>query len=62
MSTDNEKIIRKLRAIMSSDVKGHSLLMADDEVHTIQTLNTNTLVSTFAYFSGCLVLYFSIAD
>jgi len=40
MSTDNdnEKITRKLRAILSADVKGYSLLMADDEVHTIQTL------------------------
>jgi adenylate cyclase len=39
MSNDN-KITRKLRAILSADVKGYSLLMADDEVHTIQTLKT----------------------
>ena len=32
------KVTRKLRAILSADVKGYSLLMADDEVHTIQTL------------------------
>jgi len=32
------KVTRKLRAIMSADVKGYSLLMADDEIHTIQTL------------------------
>jgi adenylate cyclase len=38
MPNDNEKVIRKLRAILSADVKGYSLLMADDEVHTIQTL------------------------
>jgi len=38
MSNDNEKITRKLRAILSADVKGYSLLMADDEIHTIQTL------------------------
>jgi len=41
MSTENdnkEKITRKLRAILSADVKGYSLLMADDEIHTIQTL------------------------
>ena len=38
MSNSNEKITRKLRAILSADVKGYSLLMADDEVHTIQTL------------------------
>ena len=31
---------RKLKAILSADVKGYSLLMADDEVHTIQTLKT----------------------
>jgi len=31
-------VTRKLRAIFSADVKGYSLLMADDEVHTIQTL------------------------
>ena len=29
---------RKLRAIFSADVKGYSVLMADDEVSTIQTL------------------------
>jgi TolB-like protein len=33
-----QKVARKLRAILSADVKGYSLLMADDEVHTIQTL------------------------
>jgi len=38
MSNDNEKITRKLRAILSADVKGYSLLMADDEIHTIETL------------------------
>jgi len=32
------KVTRKLRAILSADVKGYSLLMADDEVFTIQTL------------------------
>ena len=40
MSNDNEKITRKLKAILSADVKGYSLLMADDEVHTIQTLKS----------------------
>ncbi len=33
-----QNVTRKLRAIFSADVKGYSLLMADDEVHTIQTL------------------------
>jgi adenylate cyclase len=37
---DEQKITRKLSAIFSADVKGYSLLMADDEVHTIQTLKT----------------------
>ena len=35
---NDKKVTRKLRAILSADVKGYSLLMADDEVHTIQTL------------------------
>ncbi len=38
MPADKDKVIRKLRAILSADVKGYSILMADDEVHTIQTL------------------------
>jgi hypothetical protein len=38
MPTDKEKVIRKLKAILSADVKGYSLLMADDEAFTIQTL------------------------
>jgi len=33
-----KKIIRKLRAIVSADVKGYSLLMSQDEIHTIRTL------------------------
>ena len=35
-----QKATRKLRAILSADVKGYSLLMADDETFTIQTLQT----------------------
>ena len=38
MSKD-QNITRKLRAILSADVKGYSLLMADDEVLTLNTLN-----------------------
>ena len=38
MPTDQDKVIRKLRAILSADVKGYSLLMADDEAFTIKTL------------------------
>jgi adenylate cyclase len=36
--TAEQKVTRKLRAIMSADVKGYSILMADDEVTTVQTL------------------------
>ena len=39
-----QKATRKLRAILSADVKGYSLLMADDEVHTIQTLKAYRLI------------------
>ncbi|MEE4262305.1 MAG: adenylate/guanylate cyclase domain-containing protein [Desulfobacteraceae bacterium] len=35
---NQQKVTRKLRALLSADVKGYSLLMADDEVATIQTL------------------------
>jgi len=35
---NKEKATRKLRAILSADVKGYSLLMADDEAFTIQTI------------------------
>jgi len=37
---NEQKFTRKLTAIMSADVKGYSLLMSDDEIHTIQTLKT----------------------
>lgn len=33
-----KKVGRKLRAILSADVKGYSLWVADDELHTIRTL------------------------
>jgi len=35
---NEQKVTRKLRAIFSADAKGCSILMADDEVATIQTL------------------------
>jgi hypothetical protein len=38
--SNEHKVTRKLRAIFSADVKGYSILMADDEVATIQTLKT----------------------
>ncbi len=33
-----QKVTRKLSAILSADVKGYSILMSDDDLHTIQTL------------------------
>lgn len=36
--SSEQKVTRKLRAILSADVKGYSILMADNEVTTIQTL------------------------
>jgi class 3 adenylate cyclase len=36
--SQEQKVTRKLKAIMSADVKGYSLLMSDDENHTIETL------------------------
>ena len=37
--TAGQKVTRKLKAILSADVKGYSILMADDEVHTVKKLN-----------------------
>ncbi len=48
MPTDKEKVIRKLKAILSADVKGYSLLMAADEAFTIQTLKEyRDIMSTY---------------
>ena len=38
MASETEKVTRKLRAILSADVKGYSLLMSDDEASTVKTL------------------------
>ena len=35
---DKKTTTRKLRAILSADVKGYSILMADDEAFTIRRL------------------------
>jgi adenylate cyclase len=35
---NEQKVTRKLRAILSADVKGYSILMTDDEVFTIKTI------------------------
>ncbi|MEN8251704.1 MAG: adenylate/guanylate cyclase domain-containing protein [Bacteroidota bacterium] len=36
--TTEQKVIRKLSAILSADVKGYSRLMSEDEAHTIKTI------------------------
>ncbi|MGV7224783.1 MAG: adenylate/guanylate cyclase domain-containing protein [Nitrospinales bacterium] len=52
-----QKVTRKLRAILSADVKGYSLLMADDEVHTIQTLKIYRQIMSdlLQHYSGRVV-------
>lgn len=43
-----QKTVRKLRAILSADVKGYSLLIADDEAFTIKTLKEyRNIISSF---------------
>jgi len=52
-----QKTTRKLRAILSADVKGYSLLMADDEAFTIQTLQAYRLLMSnlIIQYSGRVV-------
>ena len=52
-----EKVKRKLSAILSADVKGYSLLMADDEVHTIETLKAyrQIIADLISEYSGRVV-------
>ncbi len=54
---EDQKVTRKLRAILSADVKGYSILMADDEVHTIQTLKSyrQIMSNLIAQYSGRVV-------
>ncbi|MEN8250947.1 MAG: adenylate/guanylate cyclase domain-containing protein [Bacteroidota bacterium] len=42
--TTEQKVIRKLSAILSADVKGYSRLMTDDEASTIKTLKDYRVV------------------
>ena len=57
MPTDQDKTIRKLRAILSADVKGYSLLMANDEAFTIKTLKAyrNIMSDLIKQHSGRVV-------
>ena len=52
-----EKVTRKLRAILSADVKGYSLLMANDEAFTIKTLKAyrNIMSDLIKQHSGRVV-------
>ena len=38
MTKDTDHIVRKLAAILSTDVKGYSRLMGDDEMATVETI------------------------
>ena len=52
MATE-QKVTRKLRAILSADVKGYSILMADDEVATIETLKKyRNIISNYVDIYG----------
>ncbi len=37
--SNRQKVTRKLSAVMSADVKGYSILMSEDGVFTIKTLD-----------------------
>ena len=48
MAPDSDKIVRKLAAILSTDVKGYSRLMGDDEMATVETITRfRMLISEF---------------
>jgi len=54
---NEQKVTRKLRAILSADVKGYSILMSDDEVFTIRTLKEyrNIMSNCIQQHSGRVV-------
>ncbi len=43
---NNQKVTRRLKAILSADVKGYSTLMTNDEASTIQTLKKHREIMT----------------
>ena len=55
--TTEQKVTRKLRAILSADVKGYSLLMTNDESFTIKTLKRyrGIMSEIIKYHSGSIV-------
>jgi len=50
MPKNKDKVIRKLCAILSADVKGYSLLMADDEISTVKKIKKHRGI-----MSDCIV-------
>jgi adenylate cyclase len=44
MAKDTDQIVRKLAAILSTDVKGYSRLMGDDDVATVETITRLRMV------------------
>ena len=55
--TTEQKVTRKLSAILSADVKGYSLLMTNDEAFTIKTLKEyrNIMSEIIKHHSGRVV-------
>jgi adenylate cyclase len=48
MTKDTDQIVRRLAAILSTDVKGYSRLMGDDEMATVETITRyRTFISEF---------------
>lgn len=54
---DSKRVSRKLRAILSADVQGHSRLMTYDEVVTIKTITeySKTISSLVEQWKGRVV-------
>ena len=51
MTKDTDQIVRKLAAILSTDVKGYSRLMGDDEMATVETITRfRMFISEFIEF------------
>jgi hypothetical protein len=55
--TVEQKVTRKLRAILSADVKGYSLLMTNDEAFTIKTLKKCRIVMSAILFLVIFATY-----
>ena len=51
---EEQKAVRKRRAILSADIKGYSLLMSDDQIHTTQTLKGyRQIISEYVQTGKC---------